>query len=649
MAKWAMPHEMNEEPSAERPAPSPTKMDYRFIMPHEVEKPVESESPELAVLRGESAPTRLAIGIGERLQRAGRGLKQRVGMVRNLLPGEPSAWPEEVAAEHAAEEPYRAAIGKDPMASVGNIVGEVALGSLGGVGKTALANAAKAAAAGALTEGILNPDAEPTWGNFLTGAGKGALAGGIGGAATGAAVSALARGKNAFQGKFADPEHARRFSIFKREGVPASMGDLTQDPFIMSMENTAQHIPFTGRKEFLEQQARKVADKINQAPEAIVGSVPSGTKEDLGKAIAESIRTKYAANKQEAGRLYDAVSQRVQAVGAPPVDTQELARTSKELLDKYPTIFAKLADDPTTVEAITAIARGTHAKASTILDASGKPVMKAPKLSFDELRTLDSDLGSMIRQGRILTGRGEFNNKAFKQLVDLQNALRKDIETWAGTVGDPEIAKGITQANTFYREEVVPFRKNKTIRSVIQDEHPDTDSLPGLLFRPDSPSRAEQALSFMTPEGAQAGRYYMVKEARDKAMNDALEADYSPKRFLSGSQLGETGPKLLTEPELGKLADLREMVKASRRASTYGFDPSTGNRLLSLSPLMGPKLPALAKLFALSTQSEKPVRYMLANPRAYTGASPLGMTAENLVRKSGIGLGTGNFVTDDIE
>ena len=644
MPKWVMPHEDSAAPSAKDSMLSPGNLDYRFILPHRAKAPEPAQSPEELILSQESGPSRVAIGLGERLSRAGRGLKQKAGMVRNLLPGEESTWPAETAELNVQEAPYRAAINKDPYASAGQVVGEVALGSLlpsGGILMPALS--------GALTEGVLNTVSEPTWGNALTEAGKGALVGGVGGAATHYGVSALAKAKNAVKGNFASPEHARRFSIFKREGVPASLGDITQNPFIMSMENTAQHIPFTGRKEFLEQQARKVADKINQAPEAIVGSVPSGTKEDLGKAIAESIRTKYAANKQEAGRLYDAVSQRVQAVGAPPVDTQELARTSKELLDKYPTVFAKLADDPATVEAITAIAKGTHAKASTILDASGKPVMKAPKLSFDELRTLDSDLGSMIRQGRILTGRGEFNNKAFKQLVDLQNALRKDIETWAGTVGDPEIAKGITQANAFYRKEVVPFRKNKTIRSVIQDEHPDTDSLPSLLFRPDSPSRAEQALSFMTPEGAQAGRYYMVKEARDKAMNDALEADYSPKRFLSGSQLGETGPKLLTESELGKLADLREMVKSSRRASTYGFDPSTGNRLLSLSPLMGPKLPILAKLFALSTQSEKPVRYMLANPRAYTGASPLGMTAENLVRKSGIGLGTGNFVTDDIE
>jgi len=64
---------------------------------------------------------------------------------------------------------------------------------------------------------------------------------------------------------------------------------------------------------------------------------------------------------------------------------------------------------------------------------------------------------------------------------------------------------------------------------------------------------------------------------------------------------------------------------------------------------MGPKLPAMAKLFALSTQSEKPVRYMLANPRAYTGKSPLGIAAEDLIRRSGVGLGTGNFVTDELE
>lgn len=644
MPKWVMPHEDSAAPSAKDSVLSPGNLDYRFILPRWAKAPEPAQSPEELVLSQESGPSRVAIGLGERLSRAGRGLKQKAGMVRNLLPGEESTWPAETAELNVQEAPYRAAINKDPYASAGQVVGEVALGSLlpsGGILKPALS--------GALTEGVLNTVSEPTWGNALTEAGKGALAGGVGGAATHYGVSALAKAKNAVKGNFASPEHARRFSIFKREGVPASLGDITQNPFIMSMENTAQHVPFTGRKEFLEQQAHKVAEKVNQAPEAIAGAVPSGTKEDLGKTIAESIRTKYAANKQEAGKLYDDVSARVQAVGAPPVTATQLAQTSKALLDKYPSVFAKLSDDPHTVEAIAAIAKGTHPRASTILGANGQPVMNAPKLSFDELRALDSDLGGMIRQGRILTGRGEFNNKAFKQLVDLQAALRKDIETWSGTVGDPAIAQGIANANKFYRQQVVPFRKNKTVRSVIQDEHPDTDSLPGLLFRPDSPSRAEQALAFMTPEGAQAGRYFMVKEARDKAMNDVLEADYSPKRFLSGSQLGETGPKLFSNAELEKLADLREMVKSSRRASTYGFDPSTGNRLLSLSPLMGPKLPAMAKLFALSAQSEKPVRYMLANPRAYTGKSPLGIAAEDLIRRSGVGLGTGNFVTDELE
>lgn len=645
MSKWVMPHEDSREPSTQSPAPSATKLDYRFVLPHVVESELpESRTPAELTLQGESVPSRVAIGVGERLSRAGRGVKQKVGMLRNLLPGTESAWPEEAAELNRQEAPFRAAISKDPAAMAGQVAGEVALGSLlpaGGIAKSALS--------GGFTEGALNTVSEPTWGNVLTETGKGAVAGGVGGAATHYGVSALAKAKNAVRGNFASPEYAKRFSIFKDADVPASLGDITQNPFIMSMENTAQHIPFTGRKEFLEQQARKVAARVDQAPESIAGAVPSGTKEDLSKTIAESIRQKYAANKAEAGKLYGDVAARVQAVGAPPVPTTELAATSRALLDKYPSVFAKLSDDPATVDAITAIARGTHPKASTILGPSGQPVMKAPKLSFDELRALDSDLGDMIRQGRILTGRGEFNNKAFRQLTDLQTALRKDIETWSGTVGDPGIATGIADANKFYRQQVVPFRKNKTVRSIIQDEHPDTDSLPGLLFRPDSPSRAEQALSFMTPEGAQAGRYYMVKSAKDKAMNDALEADYSPKRFLSGSQLGETGPKMFTNPELEKLADLREMVKSSRRAATYGFDPSTGNRLLSLSPLMGPKLPALAKLFALSTQSERPVRYMLANPRAYTGKSPLGITAEDLVRKSGVGLGTGNFVTDELE
>ena len=88
MPKWFMPHEDSSAPSAKDTALSPGNLDYLFILPHWAPAPEPTQTPEELVLRQESGPSRVAIGLGERLSRAGRGLKQKAGMVRNLLPGE---------------------------------------------------------------------------------------------------------------------------------------------------------------------------------------------------------------------------------------------------------------------------------------------------------------------------------------------------------------------------------------------------------------------------------------------------------------------------------------------------------------------------------------------------------------------------------
>lgn len=637
MPKWDMPQDLqSEEPVSvvRRPVSG-------FAMPHELEDRIPFRSPEEQTLSGMPSAQQFAVGLGERLLRAGRGAKQKTGMLGNML-GIENKLAEEAAETNIAEAPYREAIARSTPASIGGIGAEIALGSI-----IPGATLPRMMASGAATEGLFNTLSEPTGANLLTEAGKGAAIGGIGGAATHLGLSAVAKGKNAIQGRFANPEFGRRFGIFKEHGVPGSLGDITQNPFIMSMENTAQHIPMTGRKDFLEGQAKAVIDTIDKSPKAIAGAVPSATKEDLGKVLADSMKAKYGANRAEARGLYDAVAQRVRQVNAPPVNAVELSAAAKTLLSKYPSAFAKLTDDPAVVDSIKAVASGTQPGKSVLLNAAGLPIAKPPKLSFDDLRALDSDLGSLIRQGRTLTAKGEFNNKAFDQLVALQKALRKDIDIWAVSVGDPAIATGIKEANSFFRQNVMPFRQNKTARQVLQNEQFDTDTLPGLLFRPDSPTRAEQALSFLTPEGRQAGRYYMADRARKQAMDDVLEANYSPSKFLKSSQLGETGPKLFSPDELGRLEDTRELVKSSRRAASYAYDPATGNRLLSLAPLAGMKLPILAKLFAVTSQSENPIKYMLASPRF--AKSPLGSASENILRKSGVGLGTGNLITDELE
>ena len=639
MPKWILPHD-------EMPVElvNPTAAKPNWILPHSQQDEALAKTPEELALEAEPPVQQALIGAGSRLHRAGQGAKQAAGMVRNLFPGQPSTWPEEVAAQVRENAPIQEAIAKNRNASLGALGTDVALGMM-----APGARVLPAAAAGFALEGPLTPRAEPSWGDMLQEGGKGAL---LSAASTGALntlMSAGAKGKNALAGRFADPNAERRLRIFRQNQVPASLGDITQSPTIMALENAAQHIPLSGRKEFLENQATALGNVVEGAPTKIAGITSAQSKEAVGDTLARSIKRKYAEVKDIARGMYDEVETRVQALGNPPVTPTKMSSEVQALLSKYPSAFSKIGDDPQTVKTLEMIATGVQPGKSPLLNANGLPIMKAPNLTFSELRQLDSDLGAMIRQGRQLSARGEYGSKTFDQLVKVQKALREDITDWSKTVGDPKIASGISEANKYFKDTVIPFRKNQVIRKVIQDDQYNPDTLASQFFKLDSPYLAERAREFMTPEGVQAGRFYLINEAKKRAMNDVLESGYSPSKFMRGTELGETGPKLFTPEELGQLGDLQELIGSSRRAATYAADPSTGNRLLALSPLASWKVPGAARLFSTATQSEGLMRYMLADPRLYTGTGPLGMATEELLRKSGVGfpLNATNIINDE--
>lgn len=629
MAKWIMPHEMGAEVL-------PMKQKPNFILPHEVDaEEAAKPTPAEEALAAESPGSRALIGAGQQVSNVLAGAKQKAGMAANLLPFVENKWPQEVVAQLKEEAPFQAALNKDPYAGYGRLGANIGVGLLG---------PSRSLAGAALTGGVmgaLEPQEDPTWGNTIQDVAKGAGLAAAGAAVVNGALTSVAKARNAARGRFANPEYENRFRIFKQNDVPGSVGDITQNPMIMGMENVAQYVPISGRKEFLERQAQRLGEVVEGAPERIAGATAAQSKEDIGSVLAGSIKKKYAETKQASRNLYDQVEARVQAAGNPPVTPARMSAEVNQLLTKYPSAFAKLGDDPDTVRALETIASGVKPGQSPILGPNGKPILTPPNLTFSELRQLDSDLGAMIRQGRQLTARGDMNNKSFDQLVKVQKALRDDISDWSKQVGDPEISKGVAQANKFFRENVVPFRKNQLTRKVIQDESYNPDTLAQSMFKLDSPYLSEQARQFLTPQGIQAGRFHLLNQAKRKAMDEALASGYSPSRFLKNTELGETGPKLFSNDELGQVADLQELIGSSRRAASYSADPATGNRLAMLSPFLSMKIPLAAKVFSTLSQSEAPMRFMLANPNLYLGHGGLGRVSEEALRKSGAGLGVG--------
>lgn len=639
MPTYIMPHDQG---GAEELASTPVKP---YVMPHEQEKP--EPSPAELALAEESPLSRLMIGAGKGYNDKWLGAKQKAGMVRNLFPGKDSTLPQDIGKEVTNQLPYTKAIANDPWARTGQILADTTLGLLGptkGAFWQKGSNLIPTVSSGMITGGALNalnPQARPDWGESILDIGKGALWGGAGLAGVNSVASQVARARNMAHNRFANPEWGERYRIFKQEGVPASLGDLTQDHLIQNAENLASYVPLTGRNQFLGEQSKAMTKAIENAPRTVAGATSNQSKEQVGDVIANSIKNKYKSVKDQATALYDDVGNRVIAAGNPVIQPTRTAAEVNTLLSSYPSTFAKLSDDPKTLATLESIAKGTSPTKSMILGPNGQPMMNPPQLTFSDLRELDSGLGAMIRQGRALTTKGELNNKSFDQLVKVQKALRDDVTSWSQAVGDPQIASGVARANKFFRDEVMPFRKNRVTRKVIQDGDYNPDTLASTFFRTDQPYTSDQALRFMTPEGIQAGRYHLINEARRRAMDEAVTSGFDPHKFIRSAQLGETGPKLFTPDELSRLDDLRELAFAGQRGAKFDLDPSQTNRWALLSPLFSWKIPIMAKTFSTLSSSDKPIRFMLSSPYLYNGQGALGRASENILRKSGTGLGEG--------
>lgn len=640
MAKWVMPH---EAAPAEQPTESPTGLGYNFILPHveyakrEEEKAAKKTAAQEKLARMGGVERFLA-GTGQSIADLYLGGKQSLGMLSNLLPGEPSAWPGEVSDVLRETRDWRQALAEDPAA----IAGRVGTGAVAGMALPA-SRALPAAMAGAALAGPLTPREKPSWeamaGDALLGTGAGVAGSVVGGAL----ASGIGRTKNALMGNMADPAYRRRMDIAKEYGVPLSVGDITQSPTWTAIENTVQHIPYTGRKEFLERQAQRLGEVVETAPERIVGPTPARSKEDLGKTLEKSIKDRYKVNRDVARNLYDNVSSAVKQAGAPPVPPTTLQSTAKQLKTDYPNIFESFQDSKA-VSRLNDIIEGTGPQSSAILGPTGQPLTKPAAIDFDDMRWLDQRLGSMIRQGRRQMLAGNMDPEAFNQLTSLQSALRNDITNWSQNIGAPEIAEGVAKANDYFRKNVVPFREDPVTKKVIRGEWTDTDKLPAAMFKKDSPTRTERSLEFLTPEGVQAGRFHMVNEASRRALGEDLESGYSAAQFLRGSALGETGPKIYSPDQLSRIDDLRELIRSTRRASSYAADPATGNRLLGLTPFVSWKMPVIGRMLASAMQEPRALQLALANPRMYTGKGGLGRMVEEAARRAPAG-GAGTSVT----
>jgi len=347
--------------------------------------------------------------------------------------------------------------------------------------------------------------------DVLTGAGMEA-----GGALTGKAIEAVA------------PAVSKVASgLSEKWKIPTTIGEKSQSPLMQRIETLNERVPFSGMTTFRKAQQ----EATHQA-----------AKKFLGDYIANPEAPNIEGNRAFADSLYKEVKGLVAQVPNQEIKPSQTKPIAEALLRRYPDIFKKLQDTKTEglIQDIVKGVKDEKTPASTILGPSGKPAIPAsskPKtLTFDEAWELRKGLGEKIGQARKLLASGQVDQTAYGQLKSLFSSISNDMDTWAGSIGKPEISEGLKSANDAYKQYVVRY-------DVLSRAY-------------DKVTREVGDKTFFSPQ----------------RFSNALDSIVKKDRYL----------KTFTPEQRTDMVGLANIMQVAKRAGQFMENPPTGNRAVDL-------------------------------------------------------------------
>jgi hypothetical protein len=401
------------------------------------------------------------------------------------------------------------------------------------------------------------------------------------GAASGAGIPLLAAGAgkaiNAVRGRWADPAAKALDDAARARGVNLTAGDLKPDGIMAGLENRIDGVFGSGRRATLKNQSNQVQSMLADTVDGFKpASIASGAADDAGQVISNSLNMQYAANRTQAGKLYDVVQNQAAFTNSKIAPTQ-LKKATADLLDEYPDLLSNLEASPKLIGKLQSLSQGLADQPSAILNANGQSARTiAADLSFQDARWLRQQLGTLVGQAqkREITGGSP---AATGKLKTLFGSLAQDMDAWGANTSNKSLSTAYKEANAYFIGNVQPFRDNPAIRKIITGAA-DSDTVAQSLLKPGRGNLASDAMALMTPEGQQAAKYELVKRAADKALDPNLESGLSAKAWLSKMNLGNTANKVFTADELASLESVNQILRAAKNAPRAMADPLTGNR-----------------------------------------------------------------------
>jgi hypothetical protein len=216
------------------------------------------------------------------------------------------------------------------------------------------------------------------------------------------------------------------------------------------------NIPFLpGTRDLRQQniQTRAAVERLRDSARPYNAS-ENATAKDMGKIIINDLRDRYKAVKSQAGALYDAVLPALRAKkGTDQIAVANAKSAITDFLKEFPG-YLRDPDVPTSVKELM------------------QKIAKAPDtqvISYTDFRKMNSAFGqaySEAERAAAAAGKGTAKSSALGQIY---SALSRDADAWATRLEtqNPEAVSAFRQAQTYFTENVLPFRDTKLVNDVV--------------------------------------------------------------------------------------------------------------------------------------------------------------------------------------
>ncbi|NIB42118.1 hypothetical protein HBA55_21105 [Pseudomaricurvus alkylphenolicus] len=561
--------------------------------------------PEPDYTEGMSGADKFIVGVGRGMTNVGRGVQdayyRATGDDDSL-----TALNKRIEADEAS---WRQLADSSTLANVGEVVGEVAATApvglgVGGVaskaglqvGSKLLPTVAVGAAEGATTAAIVQRGGLE---ERLEAAGEGAL---LSGATSGVVnVAGKIGNKVLNRGKHFTSEAAQRADeVYEQTGVPIHLTDIMRDGGVLQKaESLTNDVPLVGTG------AGKIAQNkaAQQAVKSRIDTFSHDNFADAESALQEAIRKRFDEVQETKGKLYGDFWNALNDFGPVPRDK------TNAVIDRL------LQEDQ--------MANGLGGKFSAMLSAIRE--------------TQDGSAATLHRQMQRVIAKS--NNKAggidsfeASQMRELADAMKEDAVRHAASL-DAQAAEGVealstklSEADLFYRKEVLPFKQNKVLKTALENNETEA-IMRQLKASGGSKHRTNTLYNALTDEGKRRMQSAFLLDAFEKSF---VHDVFSPKTFRSHvKKLGSTTGVLFKGDDKNVFEGIMSLMEYTKNSAQSAHNPPNGHRLamagllgvgVGVSPMVAAKIGGASLLFKFITQNQQ-ARKLLTSTASRTAST----------------------------